>query len=717
MNEDAYARDRQLVHEFLQTFTLSEGESLFYRLAMQDIVDLRSHSLEIELEHLKRFSEESEDREQLFEMIKKNCKRYLSLFAEEIDKIMESMVSNGQQIVEDELHAVLQHSRDDATEQTEAYANIPKALRRKYEIFFKPLLKSAPLKMRDIRAKMIGNYVTFRGMCTRITDVKPLIEVACYTCETCGHVYFQEVDSNEFNPKQYCQSRTCESKTALFIETRASKFTKYQEIKVQEMSEDVPIGHIPRSMTVILKGDMTRRLSPGDVVDISGIFLPRLSSGYKSTSSLVSTTYLEAMSVRPHKTQYFELEETPEMISRLEHLRRNSDVYEYLAKSIAPEIYGHIEVKKALLLLLCGGVTRSLEDGVKIRGDIHVCLMGDPGVAKSQLLKHIVSIAPRGVYTTGRGSSGVGLTASIQRDGITGEMILEGGALVLADKGICCIDEFDKMQESDRTAIHEVMEQQTVSIAKAGITTTLNARTTVLAAANPAFGRYNISATPQENINLPAALLSRFDLMWLILDTPDQDADTELARHVMNVHREGRPPASAFTPVSAAELRAYISVARKFHPYVPEDLTDNIAGAYAGMRRNEEKAGHEATGYTTARTLLSIIRLAEALARLRWANVVTGHDVEQALNLMKMSKASLELHTAKSDTRQDPVTTLYLLLRRWSEENEAQHVPYMIATRIATKANLLDILSICLAEYAALDIWILDDENNATFVD
>merc|ERR1712151_641296 len=303
---------------------------------------------------------------------------------------------------------------------------------------------------------------------------------------------------------------------------------------------------------------------------------------------------------------------------KVDEAHAQGSLYETCSRSIAPEIFGHADVKKALLLALVGSFTKTMKDGMKIRGDIHTLFMGDPGVAKSQLLKQVVNIAPRSVYTTGEGTSGVGLTASVVRDSMTGEVTLEGGALVLADMGICCIDEFDKMEESDRTAIHEVMEQQSVSIAKAGITTTLNARTTVLAAANPKFGRYNPFKAPVENIDLPASLLSRFDLLFLLLDTVNNEKDKELALHVCKVHStfaktddKKRDPEDAtpgdiyeFKPFDANFLRTYIRRARMLEPLIDDAIQKDIVNAYVTIR-DEEKKGEldQKKSYTTPRTL------------------------------------------------------------------------------------------------------------------
>jgi len=688
-----------------------------------DISNRKRESLEIDIADLEEFCSSKEGYENFPKSVQSNARRYASIFAEAADDIMPSSRIFGVSD-EDDSFDVLMRQREEigshADDGKSTSPQLPNILRRRFRVYFKPGTKSAVRTVRSIRAADIGHLVTFTGICTRVGDVKPLLEVACLTCDGCGFEIYQEVIGDSFNPISRCPSGVCTNRALheLFLETRASKFVKFQEVKVQELSEDVPVGHIPRSLTLHVKGNLTRTMRPGDVVDITGIFLPKPFTGFKAMQAgLVANTYIEAMAITHTKKRYSDIVMSAEHMSNLWHHHQQPDMYGKLAQSIAPEIYGHADVKKALLLLLCGGVTRELSDGIKIRGDIHVCLMGDPGVAKSQLLKHITSLAPRSVYTTGRGSSGVGLTASIQRDTVTGEMILEGGALVLADHGICCIDEFDKMEESDRTAIHEVMEQQTVSIAKAGITTTLNARTAVLAAANPAYGRYNIMASPQENINLPAALLSRFDLMWLILDMAGSESDVALAQHVLHVHKEGKPPGLGFEPIAVVQLRAYIAHARTFNPHVPVELSNYIASAYAEMRQDELDAGDKAMGYTTARTLLSILRLSEALARLRWADQVSEGDVNEALRLMKMSKISLE-ETAGDTTKLDPITAVYMAIRDWADAQPTSEVRYEQAVALViSKGYTVETLCACLDEYASLDVWVLDGERNILFVE
>merc|ERR1712113_5736 len=379
---------------------------------------------------------------------------------------------------------------------------------------------------------------------------------------------------------------------------------------------------------------------------------------------------------KKHKSGYNEEADNHEaLVRRVEEAALEGNMFERCAKSIAPEIFGHVDVKKALLLVLIGSFTKTMQDGMRNRGDIHTLLMGDPGVAKSQLLKQVCNIAPRSIYTTGKGSSGVGLTASVLRDNATGEVTLEGGALVLADMGVCCIDEFDKMEESDRTAIHEVMEQQTVSIAKAGITTTLNARTTVMAAANPVEGRYNPYKSPVDNIDLPASLLSRFDLLFLLLDTVDAEKDKNLAAHVCKVHTTyaktekdkrdpDEPTPSAgdlyeFKPFDANFLRTYIRKARTLEPLIDDAIQKDIVNAYVTIR-DEEKKGEldQKKSYTTPRTLLAILRLSQAHARARFSERVEQQDFDEAMRLMKASKESVEL-SAPAKKNVNPLDLVY----------------------------------------------------------
>merc|ERR1712045_840279 len=397
--------------------------------------------------------------------------------------------------------------------------------------------------------------------------------------------------------------------------------------------------------------------------------------------------YIDAHSIKKHKSGYNEDAEDLEALTlRVEEEAREGNMFDRCARSIAPEIFGHLDVKKALLLVLIGSFTKTMKDGMKIRGDIHTLFMGDPGVAKRQLMKQAVNIAPRSVYTTGKGSSGVGLTASVIRDNMTGEVSLEGGALVLADMGICCIDEFDKMDESDRTAIHEVMEQQTVSIAKSGITTTLNARTTVLAAANPVGGRYNPYKSPVENIDLPASLLSRFDLLFLLLDTVDGEKDKNLAMHVCKVHTsfskkdtqkmgpEEDPPSASdvydFKPFDANFLRTYILKARTLEPLIDDSIQKDIVNAYVSIRDEEQKGELDnRKSYTTPRTLLAILRLSQAHARARFSERVEQQDFDEAMRLMKASKESVEL-SAPAKKNVNPLDLVYDIIADLSRRDD-----------------------------------------------
>lgn len=431
-----------------------------------------------------------------------------------------------------------------------------------------------------------------------------------------------------------------------FVVHEKSQFIDQQVLKLQEAPDDVPVGELPRHILVSADRYLANRVVPGSRCVVMGVFSIYNSQKNSKNSGAVAirNPYLRAVGIQTalshNQAGSTGMQFTEEEEQEFLELSRRPDLYSLFASCIAPSIYGNQDIKKAIACLLMGGSKKILPDGMRLRGDINVLLLGDPGTAKSQLLKFVEKASPIAIYTSGKGSSAAGLTASVQRDTTTREFYLEGGAMVLADGGVVCIDEFDKMRDEDRVAIHEAMEQQTISIAKAGITTILNARTSVLAAANPIFGRYDDLKTPGENIDFQTTILSRFDLIFIVRDDHDRNRDETIAKHVMNIHmnRVATGHDAQQAEISVEKMKRYISyVKSRCAPRLSQEAAEKLSSHFVSIRRQVARAEADANQRSsipiTVRQLESLVRITEALAKLELAPIATEKHVDEAIRL------------------------------------------------------------------------------------
>jgi replicative DNA helicase Mcm len=499
--------------------------------------------------------------------------------------------------------------------------------------------------LRKIGSEHISALVMANGIIVRASAVQPFITRAAFRCTSCGEmILLDQTDQFLKTPKE-CSA--CNSRRGFELVPKESVFVDSQRITIQERPEELPAGQLPRQVNVEIKDDLVDTARPGDRVSITGtIGLIRRQGrgGVLRTFDFV----LEANNIDVSGREMELLEITDEDEEKIRELASDPWIHRRILQSIAPSIYGLDVIKEAIMYLLFSGVTKELPD-VRIRGDINVLMVGDPGTGKSQLLQFATKAAPRGLLTTGRGSTAAGLTAAVVKEGGTGSFVLEAGALVLGDKGICCIDEMDKMRDEDRGAIHPAMEQQVVSIAKGGIVATLNARTSILAAANPTLGRYNPYQTIAQNMNLPVTILSRFDLIFVLRDLPDAEKDANMAEHILRLHLAAGTPVTA--PLETELLRKYISYSKGIKPVMTEDVIASFRDFYVKMRTASIEGGEGSAISITARQLESLVRLAEARARVHLREEVTVEDAEASIALMQRSleQVGIDVTTGEID--------------------------------------------------------------------
>ncbi len=480
--------------------------------------------------------------------------------------------------------------------------------------------------LRNLRSKHLGQFIPVEGMIKRASQVKPEVVSAEFQCTNCGEIVEKEQDSSKLKSPYKCES--CGSRK---FEVYEKNMTDTQIVTVEENPESREGSEQPQNLSVRLEGDLVdpdfqRKIIPGNVVHITGVLRERP----MKKDSKKYDIYMEANNVEPTEQEFEQIELDEEEEQEIEEMANDPEIFEKITDSIAPSIFGHRQVKKAIALQLFGGVKKGREDGVKSRGDIHILLIGEPGTGKSQLLKFTGELAPKGRYVVGKSSTGAGLTASVVKEESTGEFSLEAGAVVLAHKGMAAIDEIDKMAAEDRSSLHEAMEQQQISVSKANIQATLNAETSILAAGNPKLGRFDPYEPIPQQINIGDTLLSRFDFIFPVKDEPDEEKDAKLSSQVLKNHID---PEETDAEIDQQTLRKYIAYAQRMRPDLTQEAADRIQEFYISMRSrgSDEENGNVPI---TARQLEALVRIAEASARAELKDEVTEEDAERAIDIL-----------------------------------------------------------------------------------